>query len=81
MAGFSVSYRAPPAASWNAPSMNSWVRSSSPSMAALDAAYATGEARRVMSLANAEVPGAERGSLAALAGFVRDLPVRRGQAA
>ena len=50
-------------------------------LAALDAAYATGEARRVMSLANAEVPGAEHGSLADLAGFVRDLPMRRRQAA
>ena len=43
---------------------------------ALDAAYATGEARRVMTLANAEVPGAERGSLADLAGFVRALPAK-----
>lgn len=41
---------------------------------ALDAAYATGEARRVMSLANADVPGATRGTLADLASFVRDLP-------
>ncbi len=44
-------------------------------LAALDAAYATGEARRVMSLANAEVPGAERGTLADLADFARSLPV------
>lgn len=43
-------------------------------LAALDAAYATGEARRVMSLANAEVPGAARGSLAELAAFVQGLP-------
>lgn len=43
-------------------------------LAALDAAYATGEARRVMSLANAEVPGATRGSLADLAGFAKALP-------
>lgn len=48
---------------------------------ALDAAYATGEARRVMSLANAEVPGATRGSLADLAGFVRGLPAQLGRAA
>ena len=41
---------------------------------ALDAAYATGETRRVMTLANAGVPGAERGSLADLAGFARALP-------
>lgn len=45
-------------------------------LAALDAAYATGEARRVMSLANAELSGAERGTLAELAGFVRDLPAQ-----
>lgn len=45
-------------------------------LVALDAAYATGETRRVMSLANADVPGAERGSLAELATFVRDLPGR-----
>ena len=43
-------------------------------LAALDTAYATGEARRVMSLANTDVSGAERGSLAELATFVRDLP-------
>ena len=43
-------------------------------LAALDAAYATGETRRVMSLANAEVPGATRGALADLAGFAKTLP-------
>ncbi len=43
-------------------------------LATLDAAYATGEVRRVMSLANAEVPGAERGTLADLAAFVKTLP-------
>lgn len=43
-------------------------------LAALDAAYATGEARRVMSLANADVPGAERGTMADLAAFARSLP-------
>ncbi|MFC7705777.1 type I-E CRISPR-associated protein Cas7/Cse4/CasC [Plastorhodobacter daqingensis] len=41
---------------------------------ALDHAYATGETRRVMSLANAEVPGAERGTLADLAAFAKGLP-------
>ncbi|TCM86556.1 CRISPR-associated Cse4 family protein [Rhodovulum steppense] len=45
-------------------------------LAALDAAYATGESRHVMSLANAEVPGAERGTLADLAGFAQGLPAR-----
>ncbi|MHC0053653.1 type I-E CRISPR-associated protein Cas7/Cse4/CasC [Actibacterium sp. D379-3] len=43
-------------------------------LAALDAAYATGETRRVMSLANADLPQAERGTLAELATFVRGLP-------
>jgi CRISPR system Cascade subunit CasC len=43
-------------------------------LTALDAAYATGETRRVMSLANADVPGAERGTLADLASFARGLP-------
>lgn len=43
-------------------------------LAALDAAYATGETRRVMSLANAEVPGASRGTLADLADFAKGLP-------
>lgn len=42
-------------------------------LAALDEAYATGETRRVMSLANADVPGAERGTLAELAVFARGL--------
>ena len=48
---------------------------------ALDAAYATGEARRVMTLANADMPGAERGSLADLAGFVRSLPAQLTESA
>lgn len=45
-------------------------------LAALDAAYATGEARRVMSLANADIPSADPGTLADLAAFVRDLPAQ-----
>ena len=45
---------------------------------ALDAAYATGEARRIMTLANRDVPTAERGSLADLAEFARALPARHG---
>ena len=48
-------------------------------LAALDAAYATGEVRRVMSLANADVPGAERGTLAELAAFARGLPAQLAQ--
>ncbi len=48
---------------------------------ALDAAYATGETRRVMTLANAGVPGAERGSLADLAGFARALPGQLAESA
>ena len=43
-------------------------------LAALDDAYATGEDRVVMSLANVEIPGAEPGSLADLAGWVKELP-------
>lgn len=43
-------------------------------LAALDDTYATGERRRFLSLAKADVPGAERGTLAELAGFVRELP-------
>lgn len=49
------------------------VASLSSHLSALDAAYATGETRRVMSLANAEVPGAGRGSMADLAAFARDI--------
>ncbi|MGM0584278.1 MAG: type I-E CRISPR-associated protein Cas7/Cse4/CasC [Pseudomonadota bacterium] len=44
----------------------------------LDAAYATGETRQVMSLANAEAPGAERGTLADLAAFAGSLPGQLG---
>ena len=46
-------------------------------LAALDEAYATGEERRAMSLANeANIPGAERGSLADLAEWAQTLPER-----
>ncbi|KAA0909892.1 type I-E CRISPR-associated protein Cas7/Cse4/CasC [Aquicoccus porphyridii] len=40
----------------------------------LDGAYATGETRRVMTLANRSVSEAERGTLADLAAFARGLP-------
>lgn len=43
-------------------------------LAMLDASYATGEARCVMSLGNAEMPGAERGTLAELAAFAQSKP-------
>lgn len=43
-------------------------------LAALDEAYATEEARRVMSLAPADVPRAASGSLAALAEWAQSLP-------
>lgn len=43
-------------------------------LAALDAAYATGEDRRFLALADMAVPGAERGSLTDLAAFARNLP-------
>ena len=57
-----------------APETGQAVAALSAHLAALDAAYATGEARRVMSLANADIPAAERGALADLAGFARALP-------
>ena len=43
-------------------------------LAELDAAYATGESRRVMSLSHEETPNAEPGSLADLAEWVKGLP-------
>lgn len=43
-------------------------------LAAFDAAYETGEIRRVLSLANGEVPGAERASLRQLAEWAGSLP-------
>ena len=43
-------------------------------LARLDAAYETGEERRVMSLVDVETPKAERGSLADLAGWAKTLP-------
>lgn len=43
-------------------------------LAALDDAYDTEEIRQVMSLTDTEVPRATRGSLAALAGWVKALP-------
>ena len=45
-------------------------------LGALDDAYATGEERRVMSLVNCEVPGAERGTMAELAEYAKALPGR-----
>lgn len=47
-------------------------------LAALDAAYATGEARRLMSLANTDLPNAERGTLVDLAAWARGLPAQFG---
>ena len=43
-------------------------------LAELDEAYATGESRRVMSLANEETPNAEPGSIAELADWSKGLP-------
>ncbi|MBX3598253.1 MAG: type I-E CRISPR-associated protein Cas7/Cse4/CasC [Rhizobiaceae bacterium] len=43
-------------------------------LASLDALYSTGETRHVMSLADIDIAGADRGNLAELAGFVRGLP-------
>ncbi|MCE2523978.1 MAG: type I-E CRISPR-associated protein Cas7/Cse4/CasC [Rhodobacteraceae bacterium] len=42
-------------------------------LAALDAAYDTGEARRVMSLSNVAIPGATPGNLSELANWAREL--------
>ena len=57
-----------------APEVGTAISALSVHLAALDEAYATGEKRRVMSLVNTEVPGAERGSLADLAGWAKTLP-------
>ena len=57
-----------------APEIAAAVSALSSYLAALDGAYATGEKRRVMSLVSAEVPGAERGSLAELADWARSQP-------
>lgn len=45
-------------------------------LAALDAAYATGEARHFMSLANTDIAEADRGTLADLAHFAQGLPAQ-----
>lgn len=50
-------------------------------LAALDAAYVTGEARRFLSLVDAEVPAAGRGTLDDLAAFAAALPGQRADAA
>lgn len=63
-----------------APETGQAVAALSDHLEALDAAYATGETRRVMTLANRDVPAAERGSLADLAAFARTLPARLGGA-
>lgn len=63
-----------------APETGQAVAAMSDHLEALDAAYATGETRRVMTLSNRDVPAAERGSLADLAAFARTLPARLGGA-
>jgi CRISPR system Cascade subunit CasC len=50
-------------------------------LADLDAAYATGESRRFLSIVDREVPSAERGSIADLAAFARGLTARIVEAA
>jgi CRISPR system Cascade subunit CasC len=45
-------------------------------LAGLDAVYATDESRRHLSIVEADVAGSQRGSLADLAAFARDLPAR-----
>lgn len=65
-------YRAP-----CAPDMASATNALVRTLAAQDAAYETGEERRALSvLPDANVPGAELGSLADLAGWARSLPER-----
>lgn len=56
------------------PRLGPAVEALSAHLAALDEAYATEEARRVMSLASADVPRAASGSLAALAEWAQSLP-------
>lgn len=50
-------------------------------LADLDAAYATGESRRFLSIVDRDVPAAERGSLAELAAFARSLTAHFVEAA
>jgi CRISPR system Cascade subunit CasC len=50
-------------------------------LADLDAAYATGESRRFLSIVDREGPSAERGSIADLAAFARGLTARIVEAA
>lgn len=50
-------------------------------LARLDENYATGEARRVMSLANTEISGAEHANLAELASWAQGLPAQLGDRA
>lgn len=57
-----------------APDTQAAVDTLSKHLTRLDEAYATGEERRVMTLADVEIPGAERGSLADLAVWVKTLP-------
>lgn len=56
-----------------APNADKAIEALSTHLEALDAAYATGEERRVMSLTNTQVPGATIGSLADLATWTQDL--------
>ncbi len=56
------------------PQVTPAVKALSAHLAVLDEAYSTGEDRRMMSLVSAEVPGAERGSLSALADWAKTLP-------
>ena len=57
-----------------APHIDPAVSALSSYLGSLDEAYVTGEKRRVMSLVNVEVPGADRGSLADLAAWAEGLP-------
>ena len=60
-----------------APHVGSAIEALTHHLVALDEVYATGEERRAMSLANeANIPGAERGTLVDLAEWTRTLPER-----
>ena len=57
-----------------APHLDPAISALSSYLGSLDEAYGTGEERRVMSLVDAKVPGAGRGSLADLSGWAKGLP-------
>jgi CRISPR system Cascade subunit CasC len=61
-----------------APSTSAATQTLASHLAAVDAAYATGEERRVLTLSNADIPSASRGTLKELADWAAALPARLG---